>query len=403
MTDILKRGTDESLEHWQLRIYNNRKVYGLSYDDMADLMNDETGLNKGESAWRKALKKFSEGVDFAIANNLDKVALEEYDKKKQEVMEERKKLQAVRVDYNRAMTIKTRKDLMYEMIKESFETLPLPDFKVDVPLHRKPGKREAVLAFGDAHWGKVMESLNNTYSPEIFEQRMAKVIEETVHILKEKEDFTHVTVLNLADSIEGMSLRISQLQTLRTGFIDQTISFAKFMAVWLNELSNYFTIDYFQVPSANHSEVRPFSTKRGEFPSEDFEKVIINYLHDVLIHNPRINIPIYKENVIDFQLAGADHAATHGHAFKINKNTIRDLSMQRRKFYQYLWTAHLHHSDVVTVNESPFGNVEMIKIPSIMGSDDYSDTLFTGAKAGAAINIFEEGKGRTTQYNIILN
>ena len=47
--------------------------------------------------------------------------------------------------------------------------------------------------------------------------------------------------------------------------------------------------------------------------------------------------------------------------------------------------------------------VEMIKIPSIMGSDDYSDYLMTGSKAGAVINIFEEGKGRTTQYNIILN
>jgi len=48
-------------------------------------------------------------------------------------------------------------------------------------------------------------------------------------------------------------------------------------------------------------------------------------------------------------------------------------------------------------------NLDTIGIPSIIGSDSYSDSLLTGSKAGAIIVVFEEGKGRTDQHNIILN
>lgn len=399
-----KQRKDEKYFEWKLRLLLaklNRET-DLDWIEIRDILG-ETCSSDHLRKTAYGMKEFQDYLNENKKNDItDQNILDELEMKRIELEEERVKLQTIRVDYNRIRREKSRKDLMYEMIKDSIETLPVPEFLPLSQVH--VGKdREGVLAFGDAHWGKVSESLNNSYSPEIFEERMQKLMAETVYYLKEKEGLTHVTVLNLADSIEGMSLRISQLQTLRTGFIDQTIAFGKFMAGWLNELSKYFTVTYKHVPSANHSEIRPFSSSRGEFPAEDLEKVIINYIHDVLENNPRVEVPVYTENVIDFKLAGYEHAATHGHAFKINKNTVRDLSMQRQKFYQYLWVAHFHHSDVVTVNENDKGNVEMIQVPSIMGSDSYSDSLMTGAKAGAVINIFEEGKGRTTQYNIILN
>ena len=326
----LHKSPDENLLQYQLRLFKNKDTYDLNFQQIADLINEETGQDYGESKYRKYMVPFIDGYDFAVRNNMtNSEAIDELELKKIELVEERKKLQTIRVDYNKIAREKSRKDLMYEMIKDSIETLPVPNFEVEIPIH-KNNHREAVLAFGDAHWGKVMESLHNSYSPEIFEKRMERLIQETVYYLQEKEDFTKVTVLNMADSIEGMSLRISQLQALRTGFIDQTISFGKFMAKWLNELSKYFYVEYKHIPSSNHSEIRPFNTKRGEFPAEDLEKVIINYIHDVLENNPRVSVPMYKDSVIDFQLAGYEHAATHGHAFRVNKNTIRDLSMQRR-------------------------------------------------------------------------
>lgn len=44
-----------------VRIYTNRKDYGLSYEEAAELMNAESGEHKGESAWRKEYAAFHRG------------------------------------------------------------------------------------------------------------------------------------------------------------------------------------------------------------------------------------------------------------------------------------------------------------------------------------------------------
>src|SRR5690606_2819011 len=231
---------------WQLRIYRNRKLYDISNEEMAEIFNKELGVRKDESAWRKYLKAFNDGYEYAINNNLDVTeALKELEEKELRIKEETNKLRSLRIDYNRMIREKSRRDLIFEELKDGFERLSVPDIHI-VPNDNFSGQRKAVLAFGDAHWGKVFESIHNVYSPEIFEQRMKQLAEETISYLH-KEGFDRLDILSMADSIEGMSLRISQLQSLSTGFIDQTIMFAKYMAGWLNEMSKHFNkITYHQ-------------------------------------------------------------------------------------------------------------------------------------------------------------
>jgi len=395
--------SDEPIKDYKYRICKNKDVYGLSWDGVRDVLNEELNEQFSQDRYRKWFYAFDDGVEYAsLSDNESQDVLDDLEMKKIELQEERKKLQTIRVDYNKLIREKSRRDLMFEHIKEGFETLPTPELELS-PSTYKRNDSTMVLAFGDAHWGKVFESYWNEYSPEEFEKRMKQMAEETVAYAR-KEGFDELEILSMADSIEGMSLRISQLQSLRVGFIDQAIEFSKFMAVWLTELSKHFNkITYRQLVSANHSEIRPFNSNRNEFPAEDLEKVIVNYLHDVLKDNDRIEIPIYSDQIIDFNIQGAEHVATHGHAIKKGKNTLKDISWHRQKFYQVLWIAHFHHSDILTVGENKEMNLDTIGIPSIIGSDSYSDSLLTGSKAGAIIVVFERGKGRTDQHNIILN
>jgi hypothetical protein len=244
--------------------------------------------------------------------------------------------------------------------------------------------------------------LNNEYSPEIAKQRMEQLIAEVVDIV-ETYDLDHIDVINGADSIEGMSLRVSQLQSLSMGFIDQTIQFSKFISSWLNELSKHVKITYHHVPASNHSQIRPFNSSRNEFTSEDLEKVIMNYVHDSLENNPRITVPLYDTDIVKLNIQGYNVWALHGHQLKGKKDAIRDLSNLHRSFIDYLYVAHFHHAGSLTVGESKTNNVELIQIPSVMGSDEYSDSLMTGAKAGAEFAIYEKNKGRRIIHNILLN
>jgi hypothetical protein len=402
ITPDIKRKDSESNERYLLRIGDNKDTLGLSWQGVADLMNESLSEDYGESKWRKDYALLKRGFDLAIIENISEdEILKEYENKKIEVKKEVKKVQSLNVELNRTLRETARKELLWDQLKESITQLPVPEFNSYTP-PSSPTQKVGVLSFGDIHFYKVFKSLKNEYSVDIAKQRMQELLYETVDIVKQ-QGFDHIHVINGADSIEGMSLRISQLQSIQSGFIDQTIAFCKFISAWLNELSKHVRITYWHINSANHSEIRPFSSSRGEFPSEDLEKVIMHYVHDVLENNPRIEVPITDKDFVKIDVLGYNVWALHGHQLKGKKNAIRDLSILHREFIDYLYIAHYHHSSLLTVGEGLTNDVETIQIPSVMGSDEYSDSLMTGAKAGALFDIYEKNKGRTIQYKIKLN
>jgi hypothetical protein len=405
MTDnpILKRREDESLKDYEIRICSNKDKYDLSWDQVAEVLNHQRGENWSESKYRKWYSAFKDGLDYAKIQNMESdEVLNELELKKIELLEERKKLQVVRGEYNKIARDKGRKELMYEYVSQKIEEigqLPSPTFET---LQTSNGKKAGVLGFGDEHFGKQFVSENNKYNEEIYLERMGKLLSDAVGVVK-KERLDELTVLNGADSVEGMALRVSQLTALQYGFIDQVIKYARYKVEWLKELSKYAKIRYIHIPSANHTELRLHGSSRGEMPKEDVERIIAVYIHDMLKDNERIDVPMYDEGIIDFDLLGFNIAACHGHQLKGKKNAIKDISMMKRKFFDYLYVSHFHHGSSLTVGETETNNIEVIQLDSIMGSDEYSDSLMTGAKAGANLSIYEVGKGRTISYSFILN
>jgi hypothetical protein len=328
--------------------------------------------------------------------------LSELELKKIELLEERKKLQTINVEYNKISREKSRRDLFFEHVTQKIEeigSLPSPTFK---PLQINDGKKAGILGFGDEHFGKEFVSENNEYNEQIYLERMNKLLHETVRVI-EKEQLDELTIINGADSVEGMALRVSQLTALQYGFIDQVIKYSRYKVEWLKELSKYVKIRYIHIPSANHTELRLHNTSRSEMPKEDVERIIAAYIHDMLKDNERIEVPMCDEGIVDFELLGFNIVACHGHQLKGKKNAIRDLSMLKRKFFDYLYISHFHHGSSLTVNETETNNVEVVQLPSVMGSDEYADTFMSGAKAGANLSIYETNKGRTISYSFILN
>src|SRR5690625_4787269 len=160
--EYLQKETSETIKEYKIRLCENKDIYDLSCEDIKDIINSETGDNGGESKYRKWWYHFSEGMEYEkLKKATDQDILDELELKRIEIEEERVKLQSIRVDYNRIRREKSRKDLMYEMIRDSIETLPVPQMDIKTNSERSnEGKREAVLAFGDVHWGLVSESVN---------------------------------------------------------------------------------------------------------------------------------------------------------------------------------------------------------------------------------------------------
>lgn len=390
----LKRNKNESVLDFKVRLCENKESYNLTWEQIKDIINEETRSKGTANSYRKWWRRHRQENE--SSTQVEDFSLTEIDEKMIELDLEKKKKQTITSMYNKVVREEARRQMLFEEFRKSITSVSVPRFE---KLPVQVGTRECILGISDIHYGKIFESINNRYNESIALSRMEQIMSESIDFCR-KENIEEINIVNCADSIEGMALRISQLNSLEIGFVDQVVRFQRMIVEWLNEFSKHMKIVYHHVPSANHTEIRPLGTKAGQFPAEDMERIISVYIHDMLQNNRRIRIPEYKRDFARFVLNGYLFYAKHGHQIKNLKTAIKDLSMLHHEFISYLLVGHYHHPENLVVSESPDSDCELLMLPSVMGSDEYSDSLHTGAKPGAKLFVIEEGKGKNLTYDI---
>jgi hypothetical protein len=374
----------------------------LSWNDIAE----QCGYDDGEKI-RQLLKRYRKKK--GLLPTKEEVKNKEIENKeyqielqKAELQKEKIKLSSLRNDLNRAIRESARQELLVEEFQNALNKINKAESPKFYELQKQEIYEEYVLSFSDVHFGKQFKSITNTYDIQAVFDRFNELLNEAIKLIQ-KEKIVHLTILNLADSVEGMCLRISQLQSLQIGMIDQVIQFGRFIVEWLNSLSQYVEITYYHIGESNHTQIRPFFTNANQFAHEDVEKFLLMYIHDMLQNNQRINVPIFDRNFVKFDLCGYKCIAMHGHTIKNPKNAIKDLSILHREFFDYVYFGHLHHTNIQSVAEGISNNCEIINVPSVMGSDEYADELMVGSKSGALLQGFNDKQGKFVTYDIILN
>ena len=324
--------------------------------------------------------------------------LNEIERAKIELEKERKKKQTINVEFNKLL----REELFYESMERAIKERPL--YKVAPPLKINHNNKDGILAMSDFHYGREVsiKGLNgeiiNEYNTNIFKKRMHDLLSQTIDICLDI-GIEHLHVMNLADCIDGI-LRVSQLRSLQTGIVDSVIEFSEFLAEWLNELSSYVRIDYYQC-WGNHDEIRPLSGKKGDFPHENVNKIIMKFLELSLSNNT--NVVIHNEDLpfIYFDICGSKVFGYHGEDKNLPK-TLKWFEDIYGENIDYIFGGHLHSQSLETVGMGSYADKQAIRIPSICSIDDYSMGLHSSSRAGANIFIFEEGKGKKSTEDIWL-
>ena len=376
----------------------DKKNNKISYDDLGNILLGVDN-NYSKDNIRKAYYVISKMIDKLENDSItqDEILLKN-EQLKEDIIKERKKLQVTKVEYTRGLGHESKIELFFENLKESFETLPSPTFE---EIDTEDNDREYVLGITDIHYGSNFQSVNNTYSIAECERRFNVLLNKTIKEIK-REGITKINVLNCGDSIQGI-LRMSDVKINETTVVDSIVGVSKLIANFLNELSKYCYVNYLHVPTANHTQIRPLGTKASELASEDLEKVIVNYIHDSLQSNERVNVNIKTDtDRLIFKIFDFDCLATHGHQIKNIKTSVKDLSMLHRQFFDVIFIGHFHGGQSMFVGESDV-NTEVICIPSMVGSDPYSDSLCVGSKAMAQLYTFDAVEGHVQTTNFLLN
>ena len=400
-----KRMSSESEDDYIWRMCENKenKIYDLTWDSIGEILNSELDEEYSSSKWRKNYQVMKKGYNRAIIKNIDNTkALDELKMAKIELEMEKKKVQTENVFKNRMLREHSREVLLKERVVDAIsnaEKIPLPEFKT---LNKSKGNSEYLLGFSDVHAYKIFKSLTNEYSKSILEQRMSELMDRVIEVV-ESEKLEEITVFNGGDNLEGI-LRVSALSILELGVQDTIIEYRRFMAKWLSDLSKYVKIKYIQVISSNHGEHRPLNTRAGQMPKEDFEKDIANYIYDILSENDRIEVIVPKDAHYHLKIAGQDILLHHGHSIGNPKTYLDSMSRKLKVWFNTLIVGHLHTEEIKTVYEDiDGGDVEIIRLPSIVGSCEFSDSINKGSKSAALMLRFDEIKGRDREYKFILN
>lgn len=403
MDEKLKRMNGESQDEYFYRICNMKESLGFTWPQMADIFNKEFGCSKGDTAYRKKWAAFKSVLDA----NTDKIVgenayLDEIKAAKRELEKERQKLYATKIEASRALRQESRAELFYENLRDAITTLPMPVF-TDYGNAAERSEKEYLLAIADIQAGAKFKLDCNEYSLAVCKDRFNELLRMVVDYVLDNHVFK-LNIVGLGDTIQGI-LRLSDLKLNETSVVESTVTVARLIACFLNDLSEYCYVEYYHTPTSNHTQTRNLGSKANELAFEDMEYVIGHYIQDMLSMNESVRVHLHDGyDYIDIPIFNFNVTAMHGHTIKNIDTALKDISSARRKFIDYLVIGHWHNGKVVPGNEHGGHDTELLMCPSFQGTDPYAfNRLGYSSKAACKMFIFDRERGCTGTEKFILN
>lgn len=391
-----------------------REQYEACMNDISDKINGLNDMDWSEIQLKHNISLNAEGLRKANSRPFGGAFAKEYysnikhntnnlDEKLEQIRKERIKLQTLNIERGRLDRKEARQELFFDMMREVMQKLDPPEFEVLSKTLDHGRKMSYVLTLSDIHYGSNFVSQNNEYSRDIAKERFQFLLDDVQQFVKEQKINT-LTILEMGDSIQGL-LRLSDLNINDTSVVKCVVEISRIIASFLNELSKFVNINYYHVPSANHTQLRVLNTKASELADEDVEFIIGNYIKDLLSQNERVKVYLADDGDSYVKVNIFNHSvyAMHGHQIKNIDTSIRDLSSLVGEPIDYLILGHFHSGKELPNYERYNSDAEVLISPSFIGSDPYSDKLMRGSKAAVKIYGFDEIFGHTESYKFILN
>jgi len=369
MYENLRKNENETLEDYESRVYQSKDHYGMTWNEVASILNRETGRDLSPDTYRKRnLRNFTRATVENLDEDIDIIS---------EMRKERVKLSDERSQINALIRRISREETIKEIGLEAAKTISNEIKLAPIKKHKATSTdNEAILLISDWHYGIEIDNTWNFYNPEVARKRVAKLRDDVLYFLS-KNNIDKLHVLNLGDLIAGrihLQLRINS----RIDTITQIIEVSEILAEFLHDLSEYVEVHYYDTLD-NHSRIEP--NLSDSLQMESLARITTWYLKErvgdiIEIHNNRI-----APDIITFDVLGHKIVGVHGDKDKPGK-AIDTLTMMTQQHFDLVCTAHLHHFSCEEKNETV-----LVSNSSLMGTDEYAERLRLSAKPSQSLII----------------
>lgn len=374
---------NESFKEYKIRLSKNKDTYGLSWEQIASLLNTVSGNNFNESTYRKWWKAYCEGQDDAtVSPILDQEAIE--------MQKSKVKFYDQRREYNRLIRQSARNENLKEIFVNELRNIEPIEYHPDysIKLH---SNNDLFVGLSDIHYGIKIFNYWNEYSPEVAKERILKYLERIIEI-KNVHNSENCYVCANGDLISGKihnTIEIANCENV----VSQVMGVSELISFFLAKLCEKFNNVYFCAVAGNHSRIG----KKDEVPySERLDDLVPWYVKSRLQNIPNLFV---LDNMIDptvniITIRGLNYVNVHGDydtASSIQKLT----DMMDDKVY-CVCLAHKHHNSTDYTHR-----YKVIMTGSLMGVDDFCVQKRIYGKAQQLVGVCTD-KGMICTYDVDL-
>lgn len=374
---------NESFKDYKIRLCRNKEVYGLSWEDIAGLLNKISGNNYNESTYRKWWKAYSDGLNDRTSD------VDVFDLKVKEIEKERMKFYDQRKAYKKIIREEARKDSLVEIVQKAASEITPMNYSYNGII--KKSSNDLIVGLNDIHYGILIDNYWNKYSPEIAKQRFERYLDNILSI-KHTHNSSDCYVCANGDFISGNIHRTIEVSNCEN-VAEQVMNVAELISWFLKNLCENFNNVYLSVVSGNHSRI---SDKDKSPKDERLDNLIPWYVKARLQNVPNLNI---IDNTIDgtfniVNIRGLNYLNVHGDYDGVG--TIQKLTSMIEDEIYCVHFGHKHHNYTDYVNK-----YKVIMSGSMMGVDDFCIEKRIYGKAQQLVGVCTEN-GIICTYDVDL-
>lgn len=363
MSEYLKR-TEESITAYWIRLYKNRKNYGLTFAEAGQLMNEVSGTEWNEAKWRREMEGYLKVSEYMAEENptgADEDALNDIEEQKIELQKQQIRMR----DQKRLMNTKLRELARLEHLEnhlietiEEIEPVKIPKAKV-----KSESDKEAMVVISDEHVGMVINSQFNTYNIEIAKQRLQKLKDETMTKVK-KEDIKKLYIAHLGDGTHGAIHTTARIESEENN-IQQIITLCGMLESFIEDfLQEGIEVQFCSV-AGNHTRSLP-NKKDSLGTAENFERLLTVFLGKSFNQFENYTQVDDEEGLILLDIKGKKICLAHGDLDK-GAGVATKLNNMLNTNIDYLFTGHVHNFFI-----KEHGNTIQYGVGSLCGLDSYA-------------------------------
>ena len=357
-----KRFENESTDELIYRICQDKDKIG-TWQDVANIINELTGDDFGESTYRKKYQSFQK----MLSANQSKFA--DSESQLREIEDQIRELERMKIQFrderrswNKQNYENSRFDEVMNILVERMDNFAKTDFTP----HSSPtidGDKNMIICLSDLHIGQCFSSYFGEFNSDIAKERLQKYMNEILNIARDNH-VKKAYVFMLGDNISNSLHKTIEVSN-KENVIDQLKLSIEYISSFCYELTKYFEHVYLASASGNHSRLQAkdlaqHSERLDAFIAWDVCRTLqyVENFHSLLHRS-------IDDGIADVNIDGKTYLLIHGDYDTPTKTGYLNLSNIVGFFPDYICCGHKHFC--FYSQESKF-----IQSGSLAGSgDDY--------------------------------